>query len=134
MVRREGLPRIEVRTEGGYIAEITLDGQPLKNVKAITFTADAQGGWPVVTMEMWADIALSGELQAKIRQERSVARCTRPHAEEAAPSTAQAPETAPVAAQGLSGACHGIGGEQWTLNGVPLDNGPVVVMEGIEAP
>jgi hypothetical protein len=79
------LPHVAIRMVNGLLTEIRLDGARVRGVKAVSFTADVSGGYPRVTLELWATVEMSGEMATTITQERHVARCARPHRDEGAP-------------------------------------------------
>lgn len=92
---RGGLPHVRINMGSGMVNSVEVDGVRMRGVKNVSFSADVTGSYPVVTLELWAKVELSGEVALTIEQDRYVQRCTRPHASEDGPVPVRTQERAP---------------------------------------
>lgn len=93
---RGRLPHLSIRVTDGMVTEVTIDSQPIRGVKSVTFHADVSSGYPLVSIEMWATVELAGEVSTVVKQERRVVACPRLHADGATEDTENAPEPSSV--------------------------------------
>lgn len=108
MAGQASLPHVSIVLDSGMVRSVKLDGESIKGVQLVAFEADVHGGYPRVTLQLWATVELTGEVAVTARQERSVARCTRPHRDEAATDSQSRLRDAPESFSERSGAHEGI--------------------------